>query len=78
MHDAFPSEHITTMAAIVTIFFLFWHPFGYVGYALLVLVALARIIIGYHDFIDVFWGAIFGILSGYLVYFVAVPLFFTH
>lgn len=76
VQDAFPSEHVTTMAAVVTIFFLFWQPLGYVGFAILILVAVARIILGYHDVSDVFWGSIFGALSGLLVAHFLVPVMF--
>ncbi|MCL5666243.1 MAG: phosphatase PAP2 family protein [Patescibacteria group bacterium] len=77
VHDAFPSEHASTTAAISITIFLFFPAWGWLLLALPVVIAMGRIVLAYHDIADVVWGYPIGLLSGYVVYILLYPRLFT-
>ena len=66
-HNAFPSDHVLSLAALSTATFFYFPIIAALGFILALLVGWGRIVLGYHDLIDVFGGLLIGILSGLLV-----------
>ena len=62
--DAFPSEHISCMVVISTIFYLFNPLLGLFFFAIAIFTSIARIVLGYHDLYDIAGGWILGSLAG--------------
>jgi undecaprenyl-diphosphatase len=70
-NSAFPSSHTYIAFAIATSVLLYGHKkLGLVLYVLAILVSLGRIGVGLHYPSDIIAGAILGILSGVIVYYV--------
>ena len=64
--DAFPSQHTAFFAACLP---AIWHLNSSLGLAALLIVIMiswARIVVGYHDFVDVAAGWVLGLLWGFL------------
>lgn len=72
--DSFPSEHSATAAAIATILYYFNPDLGLSIFGITFVMSISRIILGYHDFLDVLAGWLLGILSGILVLFITFGL----
>ena len=77
-YNSFPSDHAVSFAAIS--FALFWYlpGLGVTMFVLTVLASYSRIILGYHDEVDVVGGWLVGIISALLVIWLFVPLAFTR
>lgn len=75
--DAFPSEHLTSMAAISWVIFFYFPVLGAVLFFVAIITSAARIILGYHEISDILGGWILGILVGFIVVQWAVPRIFT-
>lgn len=70
-NSAFPSSHTYIAFAIATSVFLYGHKkLGPILYILAIFVALGRVGVGLHYPSDVIAGAILGILSGIIVYYI--------
>ena len=67
-YDAFPSEHVSTAAAISLVVFLLFPAWGWLLLPLPLLIAPGRVVLAYHEISDVAWALPTGLLSGYLAY----------
>lgn len=76
--DAFPSQHTATMAAVSAAIFMFNIYAGALAFLIALLTAMARVVLGYHDFADVIAGLILGSAAGLLVYHIAGAWLFTR
>lgn len=74
--DAFPSQHVISMAAVSAAFWQVSPVLSAVGLGLSLLAGIARIILGYHDWYDVLGGLVLGAISAAAV--TAVLLSFTR
>ncbi len=77
-HDAFPSEHAATSAALATIIFVFFPALGLWAFAFALLVGIGRIVLGYHEPSDIVAGYLVGIISAYLLYLLSLFMLFTR
>lgn len=64
---SFPSGHAAFYFAISTIVYFFNKKLGYLFFAVSILMGLARIFVGYHWPLDIFFGLVIGVFSGWLI-----------
>lgn len=76
--DSFPSQHTATSTAISIVIFLFFPVWGWLCFVLSAVVAMGRVVLGYHDIRDVVAGYIIGLLSGYAAYLALFNVLFTR
>lgn len=76
--DAFPSQHSACAAIIGMIMFFFEPTLGLLGLLTAVMIGVGRIVMGYHDTIDVIAGWLVGLLSGWAVVYWLAPMLFTR
>jgi len=65
---SFPSGHAAFFFALAMAIYFFHKKWSIVFFIGAILISVARVIAGIHWLIDIFWGAIIGILSAWLVY----------
>lgn len=66
--QAFPSGHALFFFALAMTTFLYHRPYGLLLFLVAVLMGLARIFTGVHWPLDIVWGALLGMLTGYVTY----------
>lgn len=77
-YDGFPSQHISTAAAISLSIYLFFPGWGLLALATSAFMGMGRIIIGFHDALDVIFGFVAGLLSAYISYIFLYSWLFTR
>jgi len=75
--DSFPSEHSVTTVAISAVIFLCFPSWGWPALLLPAVIAVARVIVGFHEISDVVFGYFLGLVSGYFVYLLLFSRLFT-
>ncbi len=70
--DAFPSEHAAFFASMVPIIWYLSPLLGLLGVLVLLMIGLARIRLGYHDYYDILAGWMVGLFTGFLTLYVSV------
>jgi len=74
-YASFPSGHASIFFAIAMAIYFFDRKLGIFSFIIAILVGLSRIYVGVHWPIDVFSGAVVGIISGIIIHkFVIIPL----
>jgi len=66
---SFPSGHASFYFAISTVVYLYNKKLGYLFFAVTFLMGLARVFVGYHWPFDILAGAVIGIFSGLVVFY---------
>ncbi len=66
--DSFPSGHVTALIALTLMIILFNSPLAWLSFFITVLVATARVLLGYHYLRDVLGGLLLAILVVYLLH----------
>lgn len=74
-HNAFPSDHILSLAALSTATFFYFPIIAGLGFVLALLVGWGRIVLGYHDLVDVLGGLLIGVLCGLFISVLAISYF---
>lgn len=64
---SFPSGHIAFLFALATAVYFFNKKFGIAFFIISFLVGLARVFVGIHYPLDIFWGIVIGVLSAVLL-----------
>ncbi len=75
--NAFPSDHAASLAAISFVFYYYLPIVGLFMFGLTVLNGMARIILGYHDELDILAGWFLGVLAAIITIKLLVPVVFT-
>jgi len=65
--DAFPSQHVTSLAAISMAIWFFSPALAVAALVLTALTGLARIVLGYHDLYDILGGILIGGALGFIL-----------
>jgi len=70
-YHSFPSGHAAFFFALSTIIYFYNKKLGFLFFSVSFLISLARVFVGIHWPFDVLMGAIVGIFSGYLIFFLS-------
>lgn len=73
--DSFPSGHITALVVLTLLMFMFDGPLVWVSLVTTILVAISRVILGYHRVRDMFGGLFLAISVVYILHILGVFLF---
>jgi membrane-associated phospholipid phosphatase len=69
--NSFPSDHTALAAALAAVVFYYNKPVGLLLFGVAVLIGLCRVIAGLHYGIDIVAGALLGVMSSALLFFIA-------
>lgn len=72
--DAFPSQHALFFTATLPSIWFLSPALGIAALIIVVFISVARIILGYHDFVDVVGGWITGLITGLLIFHFCAPI----